>query len=114
MVSVNMNKSVGLVTNTTTASEYVGDPESVSIEIPPFRLHFIKFLKTVFYAVNLVSQCSHLEIWVQKEGFQLIQILGLLCMYFDAAVVFVTKSSLLFRLAVGILCVLVLHSRTSY
>ena len=31
-------------------------------------------------------------------------ILGLLGMYFDAAVVFVTKSSLLFRLAVAILC----------
>ena len=32
-------------------------------------------------------------------------ILGLLGMYFDAAVVFVTNSSLLFRLAVAILCV---------
>ena len=31
-------------------------------------------------------------------------ILGLLGMYFDAAVVFVTKSSLFFRLAVAILC----------
>ena len=31
-------------------------------------------------------------------------ILGLLGMYFDAAVVFVTKSSLLFKLAVAILC----------
>ena len=31
-------------------------------------------------------------------------ILGLLGMYFDAAVVFDTKSSLLFRLAVAILC----------
>ena len=31
-------------------------------------------------------------------------ILGLLGMYFDAAVVFVTKSSLLFRLVVAILC----------
>ena len=32
-------------------------------------------------------------------------ILVLLGMYFDAAVLFVTKSSLLFRLAVSILCV---------
>ena len=32
-------------------------------------------------------------------------ILGLLAMYFDAAVVFVMKSSLLFRLAVAILCI---------
>ena len=37
-------------------------------------------------------------------GFQLMLILGLLNMYFDAAVLFVTKSSLLFRLAVAILC----------
>ena len=36
-------------------------------------------------------------------------ILGLLGMYFDAAVVFVTKSSLLFRLAVVILCVVKHH-----
>ena len=34
----------------------------------------------------------------------MIQILGLLGMYFDAVVVFVTNSSLLFRLAVAILC----------
>ena len=32
------------------------------------------------------------------------QILDLLGMYFDAAVVFVTNSSLLFRMAVAILC----------
>ena len=32
------------------------------------------------------------------------QILGLLGMYFDAVVVFVTNSLLLFRLAVAILC----------
>ena len=32
------------------------------------------------------------------------QILGLLGMYFDAAVVFVTNSSLLFRLTMAILC----------
>ena len=41
---------------------------------------------------------------VQKVGFQFMLILVLLGMYFDAAVVFVTKSSLLFRLAVTILC----------
>ena len=40
---------------------YLGGPESASIDIPPFRSHFIKFSKTVFYEVNLVSQCSHLE-----------------------------------------------------
>ena len=32
-------------------------------------------------------------------------ILGLMGMYFDAAVVFVKKTSLLFRLALAILCV---------
>ena len=37
-------------------------------------------------------------------GFQFMLILDLLGMYFDAAVVFVTKSSLFFRLAVAILC----------
>ena len=37
-------------------------------------------------------------------GFQLIQILGLLGMYFDAVVVEVEKSLLFFRLALAILC----------
>ena len=32
------------------------------------------------------------------------QVLGLLDMYFDAAVVFVTSHSLLFKLALAILC----------
>ena len=32
------------------------------------------------------------------------QIVGPLCMYFDAAVVFVTNSLILFRLALAILC----------
>ena len=36
-------------------------------------------------------------------GFQFMLILGLLGMYSDAAVVFVTNSSLFFRLAVAIL-----------
>ena len=38
-----------LVTNTTTASKYIG-PES--IEISPFRPQFIKSSKTVSYEVN--------------------------------------------------------------
>ena len=41
---------------------------------------------------------------VWKVGFQFMLILGLLGMYFDAAVAFVTKSSLFFRLAPAILC----------
>jgi hypothetical protein len=36
-------------------------------------------------------------------GFQFMLILGLLGMYFDAAVVFITKFSLLLKLAVAIL-----------
>ena len=40
---------------------------------------------------------------VWKGGFQLMLILGLLGMYFDAAVVFVTSQTLLFRLALAIL-----------
>ena len=38
----------------------------------------------------------------QREEFQLIQILGLLDIHFNAAVVFVKNSSLLFRLALTI------------
>ena len=36
-------------------------------------------------------------------GFQMMQILDLLGMYFDAVVVFVTSQTLLFRLALAIL-----------
>jgi hypothetical protein len=39
-----------------------------------------------------------------KGEFQLMQILGLLVMYFDAAVVFIKNSSLLLRSALDILC----------
>ena len=54
------------------------------------KVYFIQFLKI------LLS-----EVW--KGGFPLMQILGLLGMYFDAAVVFVTNSSLLFWFAMAIL-----------
>ena len=37
-------------------------------------------------------------------------ILGLICFYFDAAVVFVKKTSLLFRLALAILCKMTVKS----
>ena len=69
-------------------STYLGGPESASIEIPPLRPHFIQFSKTVLYEVNLVSQCSHLEVLLlskfgsERGGFQLMQILGLLGMYY--------------------------------
>ena len=41
------------------------------------------------------------------------QILGLLGMYFDAAVVFVTNSSLLFRFAMAILCNVIFNIQLS-
>ena len=54
------------------------------------------------YEVNLASQSLHLEVLLlskfwSERGFQLIQILGLLGIYLNAAVVFVTNSTLLFR-----------------
>ena len=47
MATANLNKSEDFVTNTTSASKYtyLGGPESASIEIPPFRPHFLKFQK---------------------------------------------------------------------
>ena len=61
---------------------------------------FIKFSKTVFYEVSLVSQCSLLEVLLtSKFGFERGE-----GKYFDAAVVFVKKTSLLFRLALAVLC----------
>ena len=78
-------------------STYPRGPESVSIEISPFRPHFIKFSKTVFYQVNLVSHCLHLEVLlVSKFGSEK----GILIdagMYFDAGVVFVKKTSFFFQ-----------------
>ena len=68
-------------------------PESESIETRPYFTTF-----------------SHLEVLLQikfgseREVFQLMQIMGLLGLYFNAAVVFVKNFSLLFRLALVILC----------
>ena len=52
---------------------------------------------TKFINKYTASKCE------QREEFQLIQILGLLDIHFNAAVVFVKNSSLLFRLALAIL-----------
>ena len=61
MARSNLNKSEDLVTNTIKASKYIPKyrkgPESTSIEIPSFRAHFLNFSNTLFYEVNLVSQC---------------------------------------------------------
>ena len=63
MAKANLNKTEVFLKNTTAASKYIPRrPESASIEIPPFRTHFKKISKTVSYAVNFVSQCSHLEV----------------------------------------------------
>ena len=50
MARANLNKSEVFLTNTTAASKCIclGGPESASIEIPPFRPHFIKFSKLFF------------------------------------------------------------------
>ena len=55
------------------------------------------FWKLLFLKIYIIK-----NVW--KVGFQFMLILVLLGMYFDAVVVFVTKSSLLFRFAVAILC----------
>ena len=69
MARANLNKSEVVLTNTTAA--YLRGPESASIEIPLFRPHFIKFSKDVFYEVNLVSQCSHLEVLLLNKEINL-------------------------------------------
>ena len=56
-----------------------------------------KFWKFLFLKIYFRK-----NVW--KVGFQLMLILGLLGMYFDAAVVFVTRQTLLLRLASAILC----------
>ena len=52
MAIANLNKSEDFVTNmyhcSIKLSTYLGGPELASIEIPPFRPHFIKFQKKFF------------------------------------------------------------------
>jgi hypothetical protein len=51
MATANLNKSEELMTNTIVLPQHqstnLRGPESASIEIPPFRPHFMKFSKTV-------------------------------------------------------------------
>ena len=104
MARVNLNNSEELVTNTTPASKYTPKRSRICINRnPSFQTSLHKIFKKSFYEVNITSQQSLEVILVWKGEFQLIHILGLLGMYFDAVVVFVTNSSLLFRLAVAIL-----------
>ena len=110
MARANLNKSKKVLTSTTTASKYIPKRPRICINWnPPFQTQI--YLVKVPLNVNIVKQdllhkkqflkILWSEVW--KGGFQLMQILDLLGMYFDAVVVFVTNSSLLFRLAVAIL-----------
>ena len=111
MARANLNKSVWLVTNTTTASKYILKRTRICINWnPPFQtqIYLVKVLPNVnTVKQDLLNKKQFLKIlWseVWKGGFQLIEILVLLVgMYFDAVVVFVTSQTLLFRLALAIL-----------
>ena len=82
--------------------------ESASIEIPPFQtqIYLVKVLLNGNIVIqDLLNKKQFLKIlWseVWKGGFQLIQILGLLGMYFDAVVVEVKTFLILFILALAI------------
>ena len=81
MSRANLYKNKKVLTNTTAASKFIPRRTWISINWnPPFRSHSKNFSKTVFYEVNLVSQCSHLEVLFQWPNF----CLGLLGIYFDA------------------------------
>ena len=112
MTTANLNKSKDLVIDTTTASKYIPRKSRICINRnPPFKtqIYFVK----AHLSVNIVKQDLHTYFIItvfenfmkwSLKGCQLMLILGLLSVYFDAAVVFVTKSSLLYRLTLAILC----------
>ena len=55
--------SEDLLTNTTAESKYIPRKPRISINWNHFfHTSIHKFFKTVFYKVNLVSQCSHLKV----------------------------------------------------
>ena len=96
--------------NTNTVSKYIPRRPRISINWnPPFQTSLKHFLKNCFsYSkccfTMLTFRVTFTKwIWVWKGVFQLIQILGLLGLYFDAAVVFIKKTSLLFKFALAIL-----------
>ena len=106
MAGANLKKSKYFSTSTTTASKYIHKRLRICIN---WNLPF----QTQIYLVNVPLNVNNIKqdlqflkiVWsdVWKEGFQLMQILGLLCMYFDAVVVEVEKYWLFFRLALAIL-----------
>ena len=81
-------------------STYLRGTESASIEIPPFQTQI--YLEKVPLNVNIVKQDLLHEkqflkiLWseVWKRGFQMMLILVLLGMYFNAVVVFVASQTL--------------------
>jgi hypothetical protein len=88
MARANLNKSKKVLTSTTKASKYISKRPRICINGP----HFIKFSKTVFliskscFTMFTFRGTFTKKIWVSKGGFQLMQILGFLGMYFDAVV----------------------------
>ena len=93
-------------------STYPRGPESASNKSPSYPFQTQIYLVKVPLNVNIVKQdllnnkqflkILWSEVW--KVGFWLIQILGLLGMYFDAVVVDVHTFLILFRLALAMLC----------
>ena len=109
MTRANLNKNEKFLTNAIPASKYIPKRPRIWINWnPPFHTRI--YLVNVPLNVNtvkpdLLNKKQFLKIlWneVWKGGFQLIQILGLLDMYFDAVVVFVKENSLLFKLTMAI------------
>jgi hypothetical protein len=105
MARANLNKSVWLVTNTTTASKYTHKRTRICINWT--QIYLVKVPPNVnIVKQDLLNKKQFLKIlWseVWERRFQLIEILVLLGMYFDAVVVFVTSQTLLFRLTLAIL-----------
>ena len=95
MATANLKKSEEFVTNTTAASKYIPRRPRISINWnPPFQTSLHKILKVVFFRLTKFffrnKKDKVKKVW--KVGFQLMLILGLLGMYFDVVVIFVTKS----------------------
>ena len=104
MARANLSKSKKVLTSTTTGSKYIPKRPRICINWnPPFQTQI--YLVKVPLNVNIVKQdllhkkqflkILWSEVW--KGGFQMIQILDLLSMYFDAVVVEVRTFLLLFR-----------------
>ena len=78
MARANLNKSKKVLTFTTTASKYLPKRARSCINWnPPFQTSLYKIFKNVFYEVNHISQCLHLEVFLlskfesKRGGFKL-------------------------------------------